>query len=83
VKIRKWDIFTEVLDELVEEQYDVVHVKFLVLVVKGDPIPILRKFSKDANLLTNVPQSQEWAEPDALSAPNLRMLKMLCSGSST
>lgn len=41
VNIRTWDIFTDVPDELVE-QYDVVHVKLLVFVVKGDPIPILR-----------------------------------------
>lgn len=41
VNIRKWDIFTEVPDELVE-QYDVVHVKLLVFVVKGDVILILR-----------------------------------------
>lgn len=79
MNIREWDIFTEVPDELVE-QYNVVHVKLLVFVVKGDVIPILRnllrmlstdtgltrKYTWQKNLLTNVPQSLE----DGFSGPS-------------
>lgn len=67
VNIRKWDIFTEVPDELVG-QYDIVHLKLLVFVVKGDPVPILR------NLLRMLKPGGwlQWAEPDVAS---MRIMK--------
>lgn len=45
VTIRQWDIFTDVAEEFVEK-YDIVHVRLLVFVLKGDPIPILRNLLK-------------------------------------
>jgi len=43
VKIRHWDIFSELPDDLVGK-YDYVHVRLLVLVLEsGDPGPILKK----------------------------------------
>lgn len=45
VKLHEWDIFSEVPKHLVE-QYDVVHVRLLVFVVRGEPMELLRKFLK-------------------------------------
>ncbi|MCJ1252157.1 hypothetical protein MMC30_009396 [Trapelia coarctata] len=67
VKIRKWDIFTEVPDELVE-QYDVVHVKMWVLVVKGDPTPILRN-------LRRMLKPGGWLQWGELDTASIRILK--------
>ena len=45
VTLRNWDMLTSVPEDMVGV-YDVVHVRLLVFVVKGDPNPLL------ANLLT-------------------------------
>ncbi|KAJ0424604.1 hypothetical protein BJY00DRAFT_309029 [Aspergillus carlsbadensis] len=59
VSLHEWDVFTELPEHLIG-RYDVVHVRLLVFVVKGDPTPILRnlvRMLKPGGWL-------QWAEPD-------------------
>lgn len=75
VTIRQWNVFDEVPEELIE-QYDIVHLKLLVFVVKGDPVPILRnllKMLKPGGWL-------QWAEPDV---PSMRIRKTDASNTET
>ena len=46
VKLRTWNIFDDVPDDLVAK-YDIVHVRLLIVVVKNsDPRPIIRNLAK-------------------------------------
>ncbi|KAL3448774.1 hypothetical protein BJX65DRAFT_306779 [Aspergillus insuetus] len=57
--LHKWDVFTELPEHLIG-RYDIIHVRLLVFVVKGDPTGILRslvKMLKPGGWL-------QWSEPD-------------------
>ncbi|KAI9812639.1 MAG: hypothetical protein M1827_004628 [Pycnora praestabilis] len=60
VSFRKFDIFDDVPEDLVEK-YDIVHVRHLILVVKdNNPLPVLRQLLK----LLKVGGYIQWGEVD-------------------
>ncbi|KAK1143257.1 hypothetical protein N8T08_006957 [Aspergillus melleus] len=67
MRLRTWDAFSPVPDDLVG-QYDIVHIKLFVFVVKGDPTALLR------NLLTLLKPGGylQWAEVDV---PGMKLTK--------
>ncbi|PYI14349.1 UMTA methyltransferase family protein [Aspergillus violaceofuscus CBS 115571] len=87
VRLHEWDIFSEVPEHLVG-QYDVVHVRLLVFVVRGEPTELLRRFL--TLLMTNFQIDSigltldriyaraepggwlQWGEPDV---PSMRLVK--------
>ncbi|KAL3488134.1 S-adenosyl-L-methionine-dependent methyltransferase [Aspergillus germanicus] len=59
VSLHEWDIFTD-LPEYLIGRYDIIHVRLLIFVVKGDPTGILRnlvRMLKPGGWL-------QWSEPD-------------------
>lgn len=63
VKVRKWNAFDLVPDDLVEE-FDVLHVRTFALVIKGeDPTPLLK------NVIRLLSTSDQAFQPMSLSLP--------------
>ncbi|KAL4947724.1 hypothetical protein BDW69DRAFT_189923 [Aspergillus filifer] len=73
VSLHEWDVFSEPPEHLMG-QYDIVHVRLLVFVVKGDPTRILRSLIK----LLKPGGWLQWAEPDVRT---MRLLRARVSAS--
>ncbi|KAL2845822.1 hypothetical protein BJX68DRAFT_269020 [Aspergillus pseudodeflectus] len=59
VCLHEWDVFTDLPEHLIG-RYDVVHVRLLVFVVKGDPTGILRRLVR----MLKPGGWLQWSEPD-------------------